>query len=237
MNNNSDQKEEVRASLPPSNLTPDKYGKVAEQVRRSRYYAEARQIFVDPGPELLQVRINAILDQKELILPSGGLKQGFVHFKPNIVPFNKLAHALTFKGISEFGEIIPSSMLASLAIDFVVVASDAIDGSGGRLGDGLGFTDITLALFREYGALKNSCKIVSFIPENRVLAETLPLDPWDVRLDGYVTESDTKYFLTPPAAAKIIWSALPKKRIRKIQPLWDLFCEKNPLPSGAQPTG
>ena len=229
MSNNSVSKDEVRSSLPPSGLTSKQFGKVAEQVRRSKYYAASRQIYVDPAPELLQVRINALIDQKELILPSGGLKLGFFLLKPNTIPFNKLAHALTFNGMGEFGEKLLSENLDSLDIDLSIVSCWAVDGFGGRIGDGLGFADIALALLEEYGALKNTSTIFGAVPESRIFSESLPADPWDLVLDGYVTQSDTQYFSAVRKPSPIIWSALPKKRIRKIQPLWDLYCKKNPL--------
>ncbi len=231
MNNFPAEKDEIRSSLPLPDLTPAEFGKLAEQVRRSKFYYESKQIFVDPGPLLLQVRINAILDQKELILPSAGLKEGFIRFKPNTIPANKLSYALSFKGMGEFGEKLPSDMLGSLEIDLAVIASEAVDGLGGRLGDGLGFTDICLALFKEYDSLKNSCKVVTVIPDSRVLTDSLPLEPWDIGLDGYITQSDAQYVSVSKESSRIIWSELPKKRIRRIQPLWDLFCKLNPLPA------
>ena len=112
-----------------------------------------------------------------------------------------------------------------------MITSDAVDVFGGRLGDGLGFTDICLALFKEYGSLKKSCKVVSVIPDSRVLTESLPSEPWDIGVDGYITQSDAQYVSVSNDTWQIIWSALPKKRIRRIQPLWDLFCKLNPLPT------
>lgn len=229
MQNYLPDKEELRSSLPLSDLTADKFGKLSEQVRRSPLYREAKQIFIAPDPALLQVRINAIIDQKVVVMPSPGLKLGFLRFKPNCIPFNKLPHALSFKGMTEFGEQLPSHSLGSLKLDLVVIFSEAVDSFGGRLGDGLGFVDLTLALCNEYGALGDGCKIVSVVPENGVLLEALPSAPWDIRIDGYMTPSQTSYFSGEREVPYIIWPALPKKRIRKVQPLWDLFCEKNPL--------
>jgi 5-formyltetrahydrofolate cyclo-ligase len=229
MNDNSLSKDELRGSLPCSDLSAAQFGRLAEQVRRLSYYGEARQIFVDPVPSLLQVRINAILDRKELILPSGGLKEGFFLVKPHTIPFNKLSYALSFKGISEFGEKLPSAILGRLEIGIAVVASEAVDIFGGHLGDGLGFTDISLALLKEYGALANNCKIIAGAAANRVLTEPLPSDPWDINLDGYVTQTGTQSVSSAGSIPNIIWSALPKKRVRKIQPLWDLYCTNNPI--------
>ena len=62
-------------------------GRLAELLRRSPDYRSAKQIFVDPGPSLQQVRINCLADGKELIMPSAGLKEGFYFFKPYIIPF------------------------------------------------------------------------------------------------------------------------------------------------------
>jgi 5-formyltetrahydrofolate cyclo-ligase len=233
MTENALQKQLVREKLPESDLLFSHFGKLAEQVRRIDNYRNCKQIFVAPAKALGQIRINTLLDQKELIMPSGGLKRGFVRFRPNTIPFNKLGHAVSFKGMEKFGDILSSTDLASLKIDLFLVDSEVVGCEGGRLGDGLGFTDLAIALLAEYGAAAQNRQIFSIAAENRVLSDPLPRDPWDITLDGVVTTARINYF-TPNNGAplNISWSDLPKKKIKKIQPLWDLFRKLNPLPEG-----
>ena len=226
----SSAKEILRGRLPSENISPNKFGKLAESVRRLDGYRECRQIFVSPGEILWQVRINALLDQKELIMPTGGLKQGFVRFRPNTIPFNQLGYAVSFKGMEKFGEYLTRPDLEKLDVGLCLVDSEAVDRQGGRLGDGLGFTDLAIAILRGYDAIHSEALLFSVVAENRVLQESLPDDPWDIKLDGIITLGKIDYLKRDRAAwPTILWPALPLKRIRKIQPLWDMYCANNPL--------
>ncbi|MFA6499857.1 MAG: hypothetical protein WCV64_11075, partial [Desulfurivibrionaceae bacterium] len=57
-------------------------GKSAELVRRLERYRDAKRIFVGPTVRLQQLRINALTDGKELLVPGPGLKEGFYLLAP-----------------------------------------------------------------------------------------------------------------------------------------------------------
>ena len=79
-------------------------GKIAEAIRRQDAYRQCRQIFVSPSPDLAQIRINALLDGKELVVSGPGLKEGFYQLRPYVVPFPKLAFAVSLKGLPVHGQ-------------------------------------------------------------------------------------------------------------------------------------
>lgn len=222
-------KEKLRNTLPVKNITSEQFGKLAQCVRRLDGYKSCRQIFVSPVASLWQVRINALLDQKELIMPCGGLKQGFVRFKPNSISFSQLGHAVSFMGMEKFGERLTTAALKKLKIDLFLMDSEAVDKWGGRLGDGLGVTDLAMAILGECNAINNEARIFSIIAENRLVLERLPREPWDITLDGMISLSTIEYYKREGTLApNIHWSTLPRKRVRKIQPLWDIYCAANP---------
>jgi len=217
-------KSSLRASLPPEKLDAASYGRLAEKVRRLPGYRQCRRIFVSPVPSLRQARINALLDQKELVTASAALKRGFVRFRPNTIPFKQLGHAVSFKGLDSFGERLHTAALAEMGITLGVVAAQAVDPWGGMLGDGLGLTDLALGILAECGGLMPEAMVYALVAENRLLEERLPKDPWDVTLSGVITLGDFAFKGGGgPVSKGVDWSALPKKRIRKIQPLWDLW--------------
>src|SRR3989339_859242 len=94
-------KEKVRAAFPdvPEGKAS---GKSAELVRRLERYRDAKRIFVGPTARLQQIRINALTDGKELLVPAPGLKEGFYLLAPYEIPFKHLSFAVGYKGLVQY---------------------------------------------------------------------------------------------------------------------------------------
>jgi len=193
-------------------------GKVAEVVRRQEAYRRSHRIFVSPAPALSQLRINALLDGKELIMPGPGLKEGFYRLRPFVTPLPKLGLAVSLKGVSSHGQLIYHHDLAGLAIDLLLTEAVAVDGEGHRLGDGSGFFDLSCAIL-------NHCRALTATPTIWAVAvskttEPLPSDPWDVRVHGLLEPQGLTFFSHQDPLPSIDWRQLPMPRIKKVTPLW-----------------
>ena len=193
-------------------------GKIAEAIRRLDAYRQCRQIFVSPAPDLAQIRINALLDGKELIVPGPGLKEGFYRLRPYVVPFTKLALAVSLKGLPIHGQLVMHQDLPRLAISLLITEALAVDSQGHRLGDGSGFFDLACALLKRCGALAETPTIwaVGVAPQ----PEDLPFDPWDVTMHGLIGAQGGIFFSPAGEPPDIDWQSLPKQRIKKMTPLW-----------------
>jgi 5-formyltetrahydrofolate cyclo-ligase len=205
-------------------MSREEGNRAAEQLRRLPAYREAGLLFVSPAPALLQLRINALLDGKELLMPGPGLREGFYLLKPYSLPFQDLTRAVTMKELARHGTRLDRQALGNLAIDMMLTDAVAVDEAGGRLGRGHGFFDLCCAIFYEFKAAAATCRLVGVVSETQILSEELPRDPWDARLDLLVTPTgsrEIKGMGQPPPA--LIWEALPERKIRKMTPLWQLF--------------
>lgn len=199
-------------------------GKIAEQLRKTDTYRQARRLFVTPPPLLLQIRINCLLDGKELIMPSPGLTDGFILITPHTIPFKKLSHAVTYKGLQKFGTNLAPATLAGLPVDVVVCDAVAVDRRGGRLGDGRGFLDLACGLLGELGAVGEKTTYLAAVETEQLLVERIPVEPWDIILSGIITTAGPRLFSAEPSVVpRIHWPALPEKIIRKSNPLWQLY--------------
>ena len=206
-------REELQGEAPPVGG-----GKLAEAVRRIEAYRRCRQIFISPAPALAQLRINALLDGKELIVPGPGLKEGFYRLRPFSVPFPKLSLAVSLKGVPMHGELLQHQDLASLAIEVLITEALAVDAQGGRLGDGTGFFDLACAILNRCGALAEAPAIWAAAVPHR--PQELPVDPWDVGMHTLIGLQGVVSFPQRASLPALDWQHLSSQRIKKVTPLW-----------------
>jgi 5-formyltetrahydrofolate cyclo-ligase len=197
------------------------WGRIAERLRRTEAYRQAHCVFVGPADILSQIRINVLMDGKELIMPSPALKEGFFLCRPSDIPFAKRSFAVSFKGLAKFGEKLGLDGFAGLGIGLSVADALAWDQSGNRLGDGMGFFDLSWALLKTLGAMSDRGAVLG-VGGRAQCVDLLPVDPWDVKMDGVITEDGIDVFANDQIEGVLFWEQLPAKRIRKMSLLWKL---------------
>ena len=201
-------------------------GKIAEAIRRLDVYRQCRQIFVSPAPDLAQIRINSLLDGKELIVPSPGLKEGFYLLRPYVIPFPKLSLAVSLKGLPIHGQLLRHQELSRLAISLLITEALAVDCLGHRLGDGSGFFDLACAILKKCGALAD--KPTVWAVGGATQPKKLPVDTWDVTMHGLMGEQGGVVFQPGGELPDIDWHLLPKQRIKKMTPFWKEWEKMHP---------
>ncbi|MEA3546123.1 MAG: 5-formyltetrahydrofolate cyclo-ligase [Thermodesulfobacteriota bacterium] len=197
------------------------WGRIAERLRRTEAYRQAHWVFVGPADILSQIRINVLMDGKELIMPSPALKEGFFLCRPSDIPFARRSFAVSFKGLAQFGYKIGLDDFTGLDIGLFVADTLAWDQSGNRLGDGMGFFDLSWALLKTLGAMSDRGAVLG-VGGRAQCVDLLPVDPWDVKMDGMITEDGIDVFANDQIKGVLFWEQLPAKRIRKMSLLWKL---------------
>jgi 5-formyltetrahydrofolate cyclo-ligase len=202
-------------------LPPNVAGVLAQHLRSLPAYRQAGQIFVSPAPVLKQIRINALVDGKSLLMPGPSLHAGFYLLAPFTIPFPSLSQAVTSKGMTSYGRKLATRELADLRLDLLVADALAVDRRGYQLADGNGFFDLAAAILAATGALTPNCLVVALGP---AAGRDLPADPWDVPADYRLDDAGLTPCQPPPfpRPGPILWPALPPVRIRRITPLWQL---------------
>jgi 5-formyltetrahydrofolate cyclo-ligase len=220
-------KAHLRNDLAGNLLSRPEGNRAAERLRQLPLYRQAKLLYMSPAPVLEQFRTNALVDGKELLLPSPGLREGFYLLKPYSIPFPELQHAVSLKGLSQFGKRLDRAALSRTSADILLTEAVAVDEAGVILGDGKGFFDLTCAVLQESGALAADHRMVGVVSEGQIVAGSLPREPWDIQLDLILTgERCLEVAVDRRQVAAVLWEALPARRIRKIDPLWQLFQEK-----------
>lgn len=201
------------------------WGRLAQLLRGLPAYRAARRLFVAPSPVLAQVRINVLLDGKELLMPAPGLKDGFYLCRPFTIPFGDLAYATTYRGLSRFAQLLDNRAVGKAPVDMLVTGVVAVDPRGGRLGSGKGFFDLACALLAELHVYDpGRAEVWGVAGDVQMVPEELPVEPWDVVLDGVITPADVHRFAEgEPRRVKIYWDCLPLERFRRMNPFWKLY--------------
>ncbi len=199
-------------------------GKIAEMLRRHEKYRKAERIFAGPAAVLAQIRCNALVDGKELVMPGPGLREGFYVCKPYTIPFSELSYAVSMKGAAQYGRRLTNAELAGMPVDILLTDALAVDKSGGVLHDGHGFFDLTCAIFAHLGAVSAQTSLIAVIEAEQLHDAVLPQDAWDVKVDAILTaagliEVQREHFAIPA----ISWDNLTLDRIRRISPLWKIY--------------
>lgn len=208
---------------------PMRPGVLAEKLRQLSSYRTAAALYVTPSALLRQVRINSLLDGKALICPTPSLKKGFFLLHPYTIPFARLSHAVTPKGMDEYGEILSSAdQVSDVRIGLAVVDCLAADRHGCLVGDGNGFFDLALAILSAWKMMEAGYHTVAVLPEKAISDDPIAPSPWDCFADLLLTECQV-HSLAGPGKGKdlpLFWEQLPERRIRKITPLWKLWQTK-----------
>lgn len=198
-------------------------GKSAELVRRLEKYREAKRIFVGPTARLQQVRINALTDGKELLVPAPGLKEGFYLLAPYEIPFKHLAYAVGYKGLAQYGRRVAVEELCQGVVGLLITDCLAVDPGGYFVGEGKGFFDLAVAILAELRGLAPEAEAYGLGEQAQILGQEIERGAWDIRLNGFITpEGIALSSAGTHVDRRILWDELEPKRIRKITPLWKL---------------
>lgn len=203
--------------------TVPQWGKAAEKLRNLPVYREAVTVFAAPDESLLQVRINCLVDGKNLVMPAPSIRAGFYLLPARTVPFRDIPLAVTYKGLTQNGLLLKSGTSLDSSVGLLLTDSLAVDHAGGRLGDGQGFFDLCGALLAELKLLQSGCPAYTVIGEKQLTEETLPQDKWDIKMTGAITPTGVVLFDPAPRKPQIFWDMLTPARIKKISPLWKFF--------------
>lgn len=196
-------------------------GKAAERLRFLPEYKEAKRIMVPPDQAQLQVRINALMDGKELVVATPGLREGFYLLRREGIPATEWSKAARGSNFAYYGTPLPLDRIGK--IDLMVTGAVAVGLNGGRLGKGKGYFDIEYMILREIGAVGEGTPIVAVVDELQVLQE-VPMTEKDVSVDIIVTPNRVIHLERSKSRPKgILWESIPKKYIRRIKPLWELY--------------
>lgn len=165
-------------------------GKAAQRLRSLPQYRLARNICIMPDPVLLQVRINALQDGKNILAVTPGLKQGFVRITPNQVPVAARSRDLRGGALFKAGRPLRLPENIPGKVDLIIAPAMAADPQGNLLGDGRGLYDLCYALLSRVGSVGGKTNILALVDQQQIV-ESVPHEAWDVPAGWLITAEKT----------------------------------------------
>jgi len=198
--------------------------KCVEKIRMLDIYKNAKLIFITPDNCLERLREVCLRDNKPFIMPTYGIRRGFVYLSRELVPLGMEEYASTLDGAERFGKYVSLADIMKLGkIDFLVTGASVVDVNGVRYGKGHGYFDLEWAMLREIGVVDDNTPIIAVVHDCQVIDENIEASSYDTIVDYIITPTKiikVKRKMNKPQG--IDWEKLPKEMLDEIPPLQEL---------------
>ena len=150
-------------------------------------WKNAATIFLAPDNSLERLRMRALEEEKRLLVPTFGLRRGFVLLDGSIIDPAKRALAATLDGMERLGRRIgPADLRRVGRVDALVTGATAVTVDGRHIGGGQRYLAVEWALLQQQGALDAKASVVASVHDCQVVDEPIEVDP-DCIVDLIVT--------------------------------------------------
>jgi 5-formyltetrahydrofolate cyclo-ligase len=231
-----------RFDLDLSRFVPDFEGRERcdELLRALPGYTAARTVFLAPDNSLETMRRWALADGKRIVVPSYGLRRGFILLDPAALDAADHRLAATLDGMEQLGRRLSLAQVRDLGtVDLVVSGAVAITRRGLHFDGGDGFFDLEWGLLRHCGLVTSRTPVVVVVHDCQVLDADIRPGPHDA-VAGTVITPGGILTCEPPLAKPdgIFWDELRGTWADSGIPyVRDLVTEldPDPLPPAARP--
>ena len=206
----------ARFPFPPHGRIPNFEGadRAAGRLAETDVWKDATVLKSNPDAPQLPVRRRALREGKTVYMAVPRLREESCFLELDPAELDDTDHAATIGGSAEAG--VPVGPEEMEAVDCIVAGSVAVDGQGGRVGKGEGYSDLEFAVLREFGLVDDGTTTVTTVHERQVVDESIPTTPLDVPLDVVVTPEQTRRTGADEKPAGLDWDALDEERIEEI---------------------
>jgi 5-formyltetrahydrofolate cyclo-ligase len=195
-----------------------------QKVREMEIYQKAELLFITPDNCMEKLREQAIIDGKEFIMPTYGIRRGFILLNRQLVPQGKEDFAASLDGAERFGKKVSLKDIASMGkIDLVFTGVSVVNKNGIRFGKGEGFFDLEWGMLSEIGVVDDETPVIVIAHDVQVLDVELPFESHDTIADIIVTPTRVIYTERKVRKPKgINWALVTEEMLEHIPPLKEL---------------
>jgi len=187
-------------------------------------YRQARFVFITPDNCLETLREQALEDGKKVLVPTYGIRRGFVLLDPAKITGGDRRLASWLDGMERLGEYVSLVDIARFGrFDLMVTGASVISHQGVRWGKGHGFFDLEWAMMYSIGAAGEDTPILVFVHGCQVIETEIRPSAFDTVCDLIVTPSRVIEVENPiKPTVGVIWDRLEAGMLEDIPPLREL---------------
>jgi len=173
-------------------------------------YVAASTVFFAPDNSLESARGQALADGKRIIVPTFGMRRGFVVLDGASINPGQHALAATLDGMEKFGLRLDLDALRAIGIvDLVITGAVAVTARGLHFGGGDGYFDLEWAILRHCGLVTSRTLVSVIVHDCQVLDAEFRPGRHDAVADIVITPTAVLH-CTPslPKPEGIIWEEI-----------------------------
>ncbi|MGC8975869.1 MAG: 5-formyltetrahydrofolate cyclo-ligase [Thermoprotei archaeon] len=174
-----------------------------------------KTVEVNPDAPQRPVRELMLRTRRRVVMPTPRISRGFLLLDPDTIPEDSYSEASTIKGAFKYGEQVDPWSLPK--IDLIVAGSVVVDVFGGRLGKGEGYSELEYGILIECRKISLEVPIVTTVHDVQVIADRIPLEPWDFAVDWIITPTKNTQAKGPKVRPKgILWEYIEETKLKEI---------------------
>lgn len=204
-----------------------------EQICQLQSYQQAQTVFVTPDNSLAALRERCIADGKHLIVPTYGLKRGFLQVARVDVPAGQEAFAAQLDGLERFGRTFELELgTAQSGPQLLVTGASVINTEGVRISNGPSYFELEWLILFHLHLIQADTPVVSAVHDCQVVEFKHPPMPYSVVPDCIVTPN-AMLQTTPPCHRPQgdVWKHLPLQVFEEVQLLRAFYPQRSGRPS------
>lgn len=204
-----------RFDLDLHSFVPDFNGgeDAAKRVLALPEWKAAGTIFCAPDNSVERLRFAAIRAGKKILVPTYGLRRGFVHLDGNKIDEADIRHAATLDGMEKYGRRLGPGDLRSVgAIDLLVTGATAVTSDGRHIGGGQRYLALEWMMMLQLGIVDSSVPVVAVVHECQVIDEMVEAQA-DCLLSHIATNTRMIDVWSPASDSQ----PTPAKKLRRVR--------------------
>ena len=174
-----------------SQYVPDFAGSNAahKRVMKRQEWRRAEVIFCAPDNSIEFLRFSALAAGKKILVPTYGLRRGFMLLDGAKIQNSDQALAATLDGMERFGKRLgPGDLRQAGTVDLVVTGATAVTTDGRHIGGGQRYLALESMMMKQLGVISDRALVFAVVHDCQVVDEMVEAEP-DCLLDLICTNT------------------------------------------------
>jgi len=172
-------------------FVPDFFGSddAARRVTSLDEWRDASRIFCAPDNSVERLRYEALSAGKSVLVPTYGLRRGFVHIDGSVLSASDLRHAASLDGMESYGTNLgPGDLRRFGSVELIITGATAATTDGRHIGGGQRYLALEWAMLEQLGLVSTAVPVVALVHECQLVDEVVEAN-YDCLIDFIATNS------------------------------------------------